>query len=82
MGFPPSDKSLEGVLKDTRERLDLVERRLIMRDQAPVPPPIWRGTTAPTSIPPQVGAIYIRTDTSKVYFAVGTTSSADWVLLN
>lgn len=30
MPFPPSDKSLGGVLKDTRERLDLVERRLAM----------------------------------------------------
>jgi microcystin-dependent protein len=28
MPFPPSDKTMEGVLKDTRERLDLVERRL------------------------------------------------------
>lgn len=28
MGFPPTDKTFEGLLRDNRERLDLLERRL------------------------------------------------------
>jgi hypothetical protein len=40
------------------------------------------GTSAPSSTPTALGQIYIKTDTAKVYISTGTSSSADWSLVN
>ena len=40
---------------------------------------ITSGTSAPSSTPARIGAIYVRTDTKDVYVAKGSSSSADWV---
>lgn len=40
------------------------------------------GTVAPSSTPTRIGAMYIDTAAAKVYVAIGTASSADWVALN
>jgi hypothetical protein len=45
-------------------------------------PVISTGTAAPTSTPAKVGNIYIDTTGAKAYIAKGTSSSADWMLLN
>lgn len=44
--------------------------------------PVSSGTTAPSSTPVAVGQMYVDTTAKKVYVSVGTTSSADWSLLN
>lgn len=43
---------------------------------------VTKGTTAPATTPTAVGRIYVDTNTAKVYISTGTTSSADWTLLN
>jgi hypothetical protein len=40
------------------------------------------GAAAPISIPQYIGQTYIDTTNKKIYQAVGTSSSADWVMLN
>ena len=40
------------------------------------------GTTSPSSTPDIVGAMYVDTSGKKVYVATGTSSSADWTILN
>lgn len=45
-------------------------------------PTISQGIVAPTSTPAKVGDVYVDTILRQVYVAVGTTSSADWELLN
>ncbi len=45
-------------------------------------PAITSGTTAPSSTPTKIGDIYVNTSGSKVYIAKGTSSSADWLILN
>lgn len=45
-------------------------------------PIISSGTTAPSSTPTKVGDLYINTSGAKLYFAKGTSSSADWVIAN
>ncbi|MDQ0198769.1 right-handed parallel beta-helix repeat-containing protein [Neobacillus ginsengisoli] len=40
------------------------------------------GNTSPTSIPMYIGQMYIDTTSKKIYQAVGTSSSGDWVALN
>lgn len=77
MPFPPEDKSFAGLLKDILVRLGLVERRLATGDST-----VTSGVTNPSAVPLHLGAIYVRTDTKKVYIAAGTTSAADWVLVN
>lgn len=47
-----------------------------------VRPNISQGTTAPSEIPTKIGDIYINTTAKKAYLAMGTSSSADWVLIN
>lgn len=39
------------------------------------------GAVAPTSVPVYVGQLYVDTATPKLYYARGTSSSADWVML-
>jgi hypothetical protein len=39
------------------------------------------GVVAPTSTPSTVGDLFIDTDASAIYIAVGTSSSADWIEL-
>lgn len=45
-------------------------------------PVITSGTAAPTSTPVDLGLIYIDTANAKVYISAGTSSSADWKILN
>lgn len=45
-------------------------------------PEISTGAIAPASTPNKVGDIYIDTSAKKLYFATGTSSSADWELAN
>jgi hypothetical protein len=40
------------------------------------------GTVAPTSTPQKIGDTYINTALTKVYISCGTSSSADWIILN
>ncbi len=44
--------------------------------------PVSSGTGVPNTTPAALGRIYIKTDTSKVYISTGTSSSADWTLVN
>lgn len=45
-------------------------------------PSISSGIVAPASTPAKVGNVYIDTVLSKVYISTGTSSSADWKILN
>lgn len=45
-------------------------------------PSVSSGLNAPSSTPSRVGNIYVATSTGKGYIAAGTTSSADWKILN
>lgn len=40
------------------------------------------GAVAPSSTPSAIGDIYVDTVAQKGYIAVGTSSSADWIILN
>lgn len=42
----------------------------------------FSGAAAPTSTPTALGQIYVRTSNGKVYISVGTSSSADWAIMN
>jgi hypothetical protein len=42
-------------------------------------PTISTGTAAPATTPTKVGDIFVDTNNKKLYFAVGTESSADWI---
>lgn len=44
-------------------------------------PTLSSGTTAPTSTPGKVGDLYVDTTAPNLYFAVGTTDSDDWALV-
>lgn len=52
-----------------------------MKDKNTVPV-ISTGTSAPTSTPEKIGNMYIDTAAKKLYIAVGTSASTDWVLTN
>lgn len=52
---------------------------LITRGDAPQ---ILTGVIAPASTPTKVGDIYVDTSAKKLYFATGTSSSADWTIAN
>lgn len=43
---------------------------------------VTSGTSTPGTTPASLGLIYIKTDTSKVYISTGTSSSADWTIVN
>ena len=43
---------------------------------------ISSGSGAPASTPEKIGDIYVDTSGSKFYFAKGTSSSADWIIVN
>lgn len=45
-------------------------------------PQISSGIIAPASTPSKIGNVYIDTVLTKVYMSTGTSSSADWKLLN
>jgi len=45
-------------------------------------PTISTGTAAPATTPAKVGDIYVDTTNKKLYFAAGTSSSADWIIAN
>ena len=40
------------------------------------------GASVPSSIPTAIGQIYIDTSAAKVYISTGTSSSADWAIIN
>ena len=43
---------------------------------------VTSGIAAPIIIPSKIGNMYVDTINRKLYFATGTSSSSDWVLLN
>lgn len=43
---------------------------------------VTSGTTAPVSTPTELGLIYIKTNTAKVYISTGIASASDWTLVN
>ncbi len=45
-------------------------------------PYITSGAGAPGTTPGKIGDMYVRTSNAKVYVATGTSSSADWTILN
>lgn len=45
-------------------------------------PNITSGIVVPASTPSKIGNIYINTALAKVYISTGTSSSADWTILN
>ena len=45
-------------------------------------PIITSGTSAPATTPNKVGDIFVDTSAKKLYFATGTSSSADWTIAN
>jgi hypothetical protein len=40
------------------------------------------GIVAPATTPSYIGQVYVDTSAKKAYMAMGTASSADWVILN
>ena len=57
----------------------LAEHMDEINDSMPI---ISSGTTAPATTPTKVGDVYLDTTAKKVYFATGTSSSADWTITN
>ena len=45
-------------------------------------PTISSGGVVPATTPTKIGDLYINTALSKLYYANGTASSADWIILN
>ena len=45
-------------------------------------PRVSTGTAAPTTVPNNIGDIYVDTTNAKVYIAAGTSASSDWKILN
>lgn len=45
-------------------------------------PTIYSGSGAPSSTPLKIGDLYIDITNSKLYFAKGTSSSANWIIAN
>lgn len=45
-------------------------------------PTISQGIIAPTSTPRKVGDMYVDTFLADVYISTGTSTSADWTLIN
>lgn len=45
-------------------------------------PTIYTGILPPTSTPTKVGDTFVDTIAKKIYVSVGTTSAADWIILN
>jgi hypothetical protein len=45
-------------------------------------PQISSGTSAPATTPGKIGDVFIDTSAKKLYFAIGTGSSADWEIAN
>jgi len=45
-------------------------------------PVITSGASAPATTPNKVGDIFVNTSAKKLYFATGTSSSADWTIAN
>ena len=43
---------------------------------------VTSGTAVPATTPANLGQIYIKTDTAKVYISTGVASSADWTIVN
>ena len=77
-----AERTLEEILINLRQRVALLERRRPVGGGRSFGSPVTQGTTAPTSIPRRIGAMYVRTDNKKVYIATGTVSAADWTLMN
>lgn len=44
--------------------------------------PVLSGSGAPASTPVALGRTYIDTNAAKVYISTGTSSSADWSIVN
>lgn len=42
----------------------------------------FSGSGAPSSTPTVLGQMYINTSNAKIYISTGTSSSADWTLIN
>jgi hypothetical protein len=54
----------------------------IIEKLATLTPDISAGSSVPASTPNKIGDVYIDTNNKKIYFATGTSSSADWTITN
>jgi hypothetical protein len=54
----------------------------VVEQSATTVPLISTGTAAPATTPSKVGDIFVDTTNKKLYFATGTSSSADWTIAN
>lgn len=54
----------------------------VIEQAASTVPLISTGTAAPATTPGKIGDIFIDTTNKKLYFATGTSSSADWTIAN
>lgn len=55
---------------------DPITKRLLVQNT------VSSGSATPTSTPSVIGQLYVDTVAQKLYFAIGTSSSADWVIAN
>jgi len=62
--------------------LDTDDRTITYPNQSGTAAVITSGTAAPTTTPVSLGQIFIDTTNAKVYVSTGTSSSADWKILN
>lgn len=58
------------------------DRTFTLPDQDGVFSTVTSGTGVPATTPSGLGQIYIRTSNAKVYISTGTSSSADWTIVN
>jgi hypothetical protein len=56
-------------------------RRLVSAIQSEAPT-ISTGVLPPTTTPEKVGDMFVDTAAKKIYFAIGTTASTDWQIVN
>lgn len=62
--------------------LQVTSAGAIIEQSATLVPTISTGTSAPGTTPAKVGDMFIDTTGKKLYFATGTSSSADWTIAN
>jgi len=76
-----SDRGIGGTTAQTHTIGETVRMNVTAQHWAEVPG-ISSGIVAPASTPTKIGDIYIDTVLAKVYIATGTSSSADYKILN
>jgi len=45
-------------------------------------PTVYTGDSVPTTTPKKIGDFFINLAAAKLYFAAGTSTSADWIITN